>query len=56
MAELTKRQPLPVLKEWVRACVEEGRNLTSCVPLAEVDFFAQTTMFAERGCVGGCFT
>ncbi len=28
----------------------------SCVPLAEVDFFAQSTMFAERGCVGGCFT
>lgn len=28
----------------------------SCVPLGEVDFFAQTTMFAERGCTGGCFT
>lgn len=28
----------------------------SCVPLAEVDFFAQTTMFAERGCTEGCFT
>lgn len=28
----------------------------SCVPLAEVDFFAQSTMFAERGCTGGCFT
>lgn len=28
----------------------------SCVPLAQVDFFAQTTMFAERGCTGGCFT
>lgn len=28
----------------------------SCVPLVEVDFFAQTTMFAERGCTGGCFT
>lgn len=28
----------------------------ACVPLAEVDFFAQHTMFAERGCVGGCFT
>ena len=26
------------------------------IPLAEVDFFAQNTMFAERGCVGGCFT
>lgn len=28
----------------------------SCVPLAEVDFFAQATMFSERGCTGGCFT
>lgn len=28
----------------------------SCVPLREVDFMAQTTMFAERGCTGGCFT
>ena len=28
----------------------------SCVPLAEVDFTAQTTMFAERGCTAGCFT
>lgn len=28
----------------------------SCVPLAEVDFFSQTTMFAERGCYQGCFT
>ncbi len=28
----------------------------SCVPLAEVDFFAQTTMFPERGCTAGCFT
>jgi len=28
----------------------------SCVPLAEVDFFAQTTMFTDRGCTAGCFT
>jgi hypothetical protein len=28
----------------------------SCVALAQVDFFAQTTMFPERGCYGGCFT
>lgn len=28
----------------------------SCVPLAKVDFFAQTTMFSERGCTSGCFT
>jgi hypothetical protein len=28
----------------------------SCVPLAEVDFFAQATMFAEHGCTSGCFT
>jgi hypothetical protein len=28
----------------------------SCVPLAEVNFFAQTTMFADRGCTSGCFT
>lgn len=28
----------------------------SCVPLAEVDFTAQRTMFADRGCTAGCFT
>lgn len=28
----------------------------ACVPLAEVDFFAQHTMFADRGCTTGCFT
>jgi hypothetical protein len=28
----------------------------SCTPLAEVDFFAQSTMFPERGCTSGCFT
>lgn len=28
----------------------------ACVPLDQVDFFAQTTMFAERGCTQGCFT
>jgi len=28
----------------------------SCVPLASVDFHAQTTMFADRGCTTGCFT
>lgn len=28
----------------------------SCVPLSEVDFYAQTTMFADRGCTTGCFT
>lgn len=28
----------------------------SCVPLAEVDFTSQFTMFAERGCTTGCFT
>lgn len=28
----------------------------SCVPLAEVDFTAQHTMFADRGCTTGCFT
>jgi len=28
----------------------------SCKPLAEVDFTAQYTMFADRGCTGGCFT
>lgn len=27
-----------------------------CVPLAEVDFFQQGTMFPERGCTMGCFT
>lgn len=28
----------------------------ACVPLADVDFTAQHTMFADRGCMGGCFT
>lgn len=28
----------------------------TCVPLAEVDFFAQRTMFAHHGCTTGCFT
>lgn len=28
----------------------------SCIPLAEVDFTLQTTMFADRGCTTGCFT
>jgi hypothetical protein len=28
----------------------------SCVPLVDVDFGAQTTMFSDRGCTEGCFT
>jgi hypothetical protein len=28
----------------------------SCVPLTEVDFTAQHSMFADRGCTSGCFT
>ena len=28
----------------------------SCVPLSEVDFTAQSTMFSDRGCTSGCFT
>jgi hypothetical protein len=28
----------------------------SCVPLSQVDFTAQFTMFADRGCTTGCFT
>lgn len=28
----------------------------SCTPLADVDFAAQTSMFADRGCTTGCFT
>ena len=28
----------------------------SCTPLDEVDFTAQHSMFADRGCTGGCFT
>lgn len=28
----------------------------SCTPLASVDFDMQQTMFADRGCTGGCFT
>jgi hypothetical protein len=28
----------------------------SCVPLAEVDFTAQHSMFSDRGCTTGCLT
>ena len=28
----------------------------SCIPLAQVDFFAQSSMLPDRGCYGGCFT
>lgn len=28
----------------------------SCVPLPDVDFFAQQSMLPERGCYGNCFT
>lgn len=28
----------------------------SCIPLAQVDFFAQRSMLSERGCYGECFT
>ncbi len=28
----------------------------SCVPLSEVDFGKQSSMFADRGCTTGCFT
>lgn len=28
----------------------------SCVPLGEVDFFAQRSLFADRDCIGNCFT
>jgi hypothetical protein len=28
----------------------------ACVPLDEVDFSAQHSMFEDRGCTGGCFT
>lgn len=28
----------------------------ACVPLGEVDFFSQMSMFEERGCTGECFT
>lgn len=28
----------------------------ACMPLAEVDFEQQTTMFSDRGCTSGCFT
>lgn len=28
----------------------------ACVPLAEVDFFAQRSLLSERGCTEGCFT
>lgn len=28
----------------------------ACIPLGEVDFFAQNTMFSDRGCTHGCFT
>lgn len=47
------------------ACVlEDEARLTDphfylheqCVPLRQVDFFAQQTMFSERGCTTGCYT
>ncbi len=59
--EMKLHQP----EDFASACREEAKARLkdphfylhpSCVPLAEVDFFAQTTMFAERGCTGGCFT
>jgi hypothetical protein len=28
----------------------------ACVPLDQVDFTAQHSMFADRGCTTGCFT
>lgn len=28
----------------------------ACVPLAQIDFTSQFTMFADRGCTTGCFT
>ena len=28
----------------------------ACIPLADVDFMAQTTMFSQRGCTTGRFT
>jgi hypothetical protein len=28
----------------------------SCVPLAQVDFYSQQTMFTDHGCTTGCFT
>lgn len=40
----------------VRAVDQHFYCHPSCVPLAEVDFFAQTTMFADHGCTAGCFT
>jgi hypothetical protein len=52
-------------EEFALVCIEEAEILEkdhhfflheSCVPLAEVDFEAQTTMFPERGCTEGCFT
>jgi hypothetical protein len=52
-------------EDFAMACaLEAGTRLAdpnfflhpSCVPLADVDFLAQTTMFAERGCAQGCFT
>lgn len=52
-------------EDFVMACLEEVKARAkdphfflhpSCVPLAQVDFFAQTTMFSDRGCTSGCFT
>jgi hypothetical protein len=59
--DMKEQQPA----DFAMACAEEAKIRVkdehfylhqSCVPLAEVDFEAQQTMFPERGCVGGCFT
>jgi len=51
--------------DFTRACTVENELRESdphfwlhpsCKPLAEVDFTAQHSMFADRGCTGGCFT
>lgn len=59
--EMKENQPA----DFAMACAEEAKIREkdqhfylhqSCVPLAEVDFEAQQTMFPERGCTEGCFT
>jgi hypothetical protein len=59
--EMKQYQP----EDFAEAC-QTGRDLqaidphfwlhSSCQPLENVDFTAQHSMFADRGCTGGCFT
>ena len=45
-----------LLDEKLRATDPHFYLHPACVPLREVDFFQQHTMFPERGCTAGCYT